>query len=299
MKENLQTEFLTRQYMISQDFEIYYYHDTVLPPPVNLHRHDYYELYFFLDGNVQMQIEDQSYSLKPGSFILIPPGVSHKCVIENMQIPYNRFVLWISQECFLRLEKTSPDYVFMLQYVKDNHTYIFQNDKITFNAIQSRIFRLIEEQRSTQFGHITQCTLCLKDLLLFLNRLVYNQQKPNPQALPVSLHENMIDYIKNHLEDNLSLEKLSQEFFVSKFHISHIFKEFYGVSIYRYITQKRLQACKEAIESGGRISELCHQFGFGDYSCFYRAFKKEYGISPKECQDMVFLEEKNIGPSKQ
>ncbi len=47
MKENLQTEFLTRQYMISQDFEIYYYHDKTLPPPVNLHRHNYYELYFF------------------------------------------------------------------------------------------------------------------------------------------------------------------------------------------------------------------------------------------------------------
>lgn len=241
-----------------------------------------------------MQIEDQNYPLKPGSFILIPPDVYHRSVIENMQIPYNRFVLWISQEYFRSLEKASPDYVYMLQYIKSNHTYIFHNGKITFNAIQSRIFRLIEEQRSTQFGHITQCTLCLKDLLLFLNRLIYDQQGPGTQSLPVSLHENIIDYIKNHLEDNLSLEQLSQEFFVSKFHISHIFKEFYGVSIYRYITQKRLQACKEAIESGGRISELCHQFGFGDYSCFYRAFKKEYGISPKECQDMIFLEPKNV-----
>lgn len=140
MKENLQTEFLTRQYMISQDFEIYYYHDKTLPPPVNLHRHNYYELYFFLDGNVQMQIEDQNYPLKPGSFILIPPDVYHRSVIENMQIPYNRFVLWISQEYFRSLEKASPDYVYMLQYIKNNHTYIFHNDKITFNAIQSRIF---------------------------------------------------------------------------------------------------------------------------------------------------------------
>ena len=42
MRKNLQTAFSTRQYMISQDFEIYYYNDLNLEK-VPLHSHDYYE----------------------------------------------------------------------------------------------------------------------------------------------------------------------------------------------------------------------------------------------------------------
>ena len=34
------------------------------------------------------------------------------------------------------------------------------------------------------------------------------------------------------------------------------------------------------------ITEVYHTYGFGDYSSFYRAFKKEYGISPKDFRDI-------------
>ena len=55
MKKNLQTAFSTRQYMRSKDFEIYYYSDLGLSP-VDSHSHDYYEFYFFLEGNVNISI---------------------------------------------------------------------------------------------------------------------------------------------------------------------------------------------------------------------------------------------------
>ncbi len=296
MKENLQTDFLTRQYMVSKDFEIYYYHNRTVPPPVKLHRHDYYEFYFFLEGNVQIQIQEQKYPLRPGDLIVIPPGYYHQSVIENMLLPYNRFVLWISREYFAQLASESADYLFLVEYVQQTNNHIFHNDRVTFNSIESRIFRLIEEQRSAQFGNVTQCRLCVRDLMLFLNRLAFEQLHPESQSTPETLYESVADYIENHLEDNLSLEKLAQEFYVSKFHISHVFKDYYGISIHRYITKKRLQACREAIESGGRISELCRRFGFGDYSSFYRSFKKEFGISPKDCQDMIFLNADNTHP---
>jgi AraC-like DNA-binding protein len=60
-----------------------------------------------------------------------------------------------------------------------------------------------------------------------------------------------------------------------------------GISIHQHIMKKRLHQCKEAIQSGENITKVYQQFGFGDYSGFYRAFKKEYGISPKDCQEMA------------
>ena len=78
---------------------------------------------------------------------------------------------------------------------------------------------------------------------------------------------------------------------MSKYHIAHVFKDNIGMSIHQYITKKRLNLCKEAISGGMSITDAYHRFGFGDYSSFYRAFKKEYGISPKDYRDMqIYLE---------
>ena len=58
MKKNLQTKFSSRQYMLSGDFEIYYYCDRELKK-VESHVHDYYEFYFFLEGDVSIEIEKE------------------------------------------------------------------------------------------------------------------------------------------------------------------------------------------------------------------------------------------------
>ena len=63
MKKKLQTPFNSRQYMMSSDFEVYYYNDYHLPL-VNIHSHDYYEYYFFMSGNVVMTINKEKYSIR-------------------------------------------------------------------------------------------------------------------------------------------------------------------------------------------------------------------------------------------
>ena len=123
-------------------------------------------------------------------------------------------------------------------------------------------------------------------LLLYLNRLIYERLHPHKTRTEESLYQNIATYIEEHLEEDLSLQKLAEEFFVSKYHIAHIFKDNLGLSIHQYITKKRLALCREAILGQMSITEAYHTFGFGDYSSFYRAFKKEYGISPKDFRDM-------------
>lgn len=53
MRKKLNTQFNTRQYMVSRDFEIYYYKDQHMKKVAN-HIHDYYEIYFFLEGDVSL-----------------------------------------------------------------------------------------------------------------------------------------------------------------------------------------------------------------------------------------------------
>ena len=135
MKKKLQTAFQTRQYMLSQDFELYYYEDRILPK-VDLHSHDYYEFYFFLEGDVQMQIGKTVFPVQIGDIMLIPPNLSHKPIIRSNDSPYRRFVFWISKDYCEHLLSFSPDFGYVMQYAQKHHTYIFHTDQITFNSVQ-------------------------------------------------------------------------------------------------------------------------------------------------------------------
>ena len=251
MAKNLQTKFSTRQYMLSRDFEIYYYNEPA-SEKVSIHSHDYYEFYFFLEGDVSIWIEGEQYPLKYGDMVLIPPGIKHMAMVHGNEIPYRRFVFWISVEYCNQLMEVSSSYGYLMQNVLVKKTYIFHNDLITFNTIQYRIFQLIEEIKSERFGKEAKVSLCVNDLL----------------------------------DEELSLEQLAGQFFVSKYHIAHIFKEQMGLSVHQYILKKRMQASKAAILGETSITDVYTMFGFKDYSSFYRAFKKEFGVSPKEYKEV-------------
>ena len=280
MKDNLRTDFQTRQYMTSDDFELFYYSDNNLTS-VNLHKHDYYEFYFFIEGDVRIQIENDIHTMKHGDFIIIPPNKYHKPFIRSNEKSYRRFVFWVSKKYVDSLISTYKEYNYMIDFVNENKMYLFSNDRITFNTLQSKIIKILDENRNNRFGKSAQLSLYVDDLLINLNKIIYNKNNTK-KVCSISIFDRITEYIEENLESDLSLDKLSEVFFVSKYHISHTFKENIGISIHQYITKKRLVLSRNYILSGLSINESYQLSGFGDYSSFYRAFKKEYGISPND-----------------
>ncbi len=287
MKKYLQMPFTTREHMLSKDFELFYYNDKHITP-LKEHHHNYYEFYFFLGGNVAISINKKKYSLQKGDMILLPPGVRHYITIHDPELAYQRFVFWITAEFADQLGLASKDYVYLLEHSRARSQYIYHFDTITFNTIQSKLFLLLEEIHFHHFGKEQKLSLSVKDLILHLNRVVYETNHPHARHEHQGLFEKLLDYINEHPEEDLSLERLAKLFFANKYHIAHLFKEKYGIPIHQYITKKRLALCKDALLNDEEITETCLLCGFSDYSSFYRAFKKEYGLSPKQYKNQHF-----------
>ena len=113
MRKKLNTQFNTRQYMVSRDFEIYYYKDQHMKKVAN-HIHDYYEIYFFLEGDVSLEIEKKEYPLQYGDVAVVPPGLEHHAVIHDESVPYKRFVFWITVDYLNRLMEDAKENIFSI-----------------------------------------------------------------------------------------------------------------------------------------------------------------------------------------
>ena len=89
-------------------------------------------------------------------------------------------------------------------------------------------------------------------------------------------------YIREHLTEDISLERLENEFYISRYHIVREFKKLTGETPHSYIVKSRLDLCRHYIEQGKSIREVYALGGFGGYNHFFRAFKKEYGVTPMQ-----------------
>ena len=276
--------------MVSSDFEVFYYSDRDFQT-LSPHAHDYYECYLFIEGDITIEIFPEKgreirHKLSPGDLMIVPPGILHHAIMDDPARNYRRFVFWISRECCGRLLDESVDYMYLFQKAEAFHQYIYHLPPAEYFQVESRFLRLLEEISVERYGSGVARHLCLCDLILTINRVIYDEEHKNSGNEELSLFQNILSYVESNLEGDLSLDDIAGRFYVSKYYISHLFKDTLGVSLHQYIIKKRLAECRNAITGGERITAVYERFGFRDYSSFFKAFRKEYGMSPREYQNL-------------
>ena len=129
-----------------------------------------------------------------------------------------------------------------------------------------------------------QAAVCGNTLQLLVQtaRARAGEHALRPQAERQELLDALLVYIENHLQDRITLADTARRFLVSESSVNQLFRKRMKVSFYRFVTQRRLIAAKVLLQDGLPAEQISAQVGFGDYSSFYRAFKREYGISPAE-----------------
>lgn len=256
---------------------------------MQLHSHAFYELLFCCNScDAEYLVGSQRYRLQEGDLIFVPPGVSHRPLLpEKMAEPYKRYVLWLSPE-FMDWYASLFTYPFT---EKQAQASMLRTDSATW-AHLGTLFRagVLEAERqadgweSVVVGNTIQ-------LLTHIKRATNMQATTSMQAEKPELLDRITAYIEQNYGRSLTIGEMSGKFYVSSSTISHLFRQKLGVSFYRYVTQRRLIAAKTLIEQGQLLESVASQTGFLDYSGFYRAFKQEYGITPrqyrKKCCDTI------------
>ena len=90
----------------------------------------------------------------------------------------------------------------------------------------------------------------------------------------------ILDFLNKNLTNRISIDELADKFYMSRYHLMHTFKEETGFTIGSYITTKRLLLARDMIRDGSSVSVACDACGFGSYSSFIRAYRKQFHSTP-------------------
>lgn len=240
------------------------------------HYHDFDKITIFLQGHVTYDIEGKSYALQPYDIVVVPRGQLHRPLIRKSAV-YERIIAYIAPS-FYGPYKNRCDFAHLFQL----HHGAVLRQSLASSDVYTTTCRL--RQAFSQTGAaatLLQETLFL-EFLLYLYRAC---QEHTVQAVKTGQShpkiQQLISYIQDHLAGDLSIPTIAKAMYMSPDYMMHLFKDETGSSLGNYITVKRLQRARYLIEQHVPLTTVCYDSGFKNYSTFYRAFKKQYHVSPK------------------
>lgn len=213
----------------------------------------------------------------------------HRPVIEE-NIPYERYVLWIYNSYLMNNSGINGfiQSINVIADAKNTHLVSFADNR--YEQLCGLLDKTLDNFNSCDdlSGYVAESCimLILDDLKKAFSEVDYAQYCGG------DIIRQVIAYLNKNYIVSPTLDELSAEFFISKYYLSHRFKEYTKTSIHNYIITKKINLAKELLKSGTSPQKVSEQCGFYNYSNFYKAFVERTGVSPREYVDRL----NNIDP---
>ena len=259
------------------------------------HYHDFHKILLFFSGDVDYFIEGITYRLEPRDILLIGAGDVHRPIIRSAA-PYERIILYVSSDFLVSCadDKYSLETCFQKQLPirSSGRTDIPQDKKTepfpvlrTSSASVPALFKLCEKLEASlsdrEYAAELYSRTLLLQFLIQLNRSFltdsfrYIETGSSNRKITEILH-----YINEHLDSDLSIDALSRQFFISRRYLMQIFQQETGYSIGKYINAKRLFWARDKIRHGMSLTDACFSSGFHHYSTFTRSYYRMFRTTP-------------------
>ena len=228
--------------------------------------HSYDEIVLFLEGNAQLISKNIQIRLTPGSVVLIPREQFHQFVVTDHD-SYTRCILGFGDV---------PQLQSLIRQVMTEVAVIPQPSAQVYS-----LFRTLTQAAQKDLPKPEQALLMQSAVA----QLLFSQKLSGEQAIrkyltasPVT--QKALGYIDENLAKELRLDIIAQAAGVSSSSLSHHFRKDLSISVYRYISEKRLSAVRQYMAQGIPLGAAAERSGFKDYSGFFRLYKSYYGECP-------------------
>lgn len=263
---------------LNEDYRLFHLRDSQALK-LDYHYHEFDKLVLLLSGRAAYHIEGRRYALQPLDILLVSRNLIH---LPEADQDYERMVLWIDRGFLARYSTPEADLSECFERTAQRGVHLLRPRGEERERWRAMFQRVEDACRDGAFGARLLADTCVLQLLVALNRAVpAAPEEPDAYRFDPKMEE-VTRYIRAHLEEELSIDRLAGTFFLSRYYLMHRFKEVYGCSIHQYIRQKRLQVAAEAIRRDVPVLKAAEDAGFRDYSVFLRAFRAAYGKSPRE-----------------
>ncbi len=272
MSENVLKTFYETEYI--------HYEHTIIKNPKNddfqLHTHkNELEILIFIRGNAEYRVEGEVYKLEPYDTIIASSNEMHR-VIHLSETDYERIVIMVKPDFFINNDCVEYNKIFYDRPIGCNNHISHKNTKNSdFCDCIERMEKYIKE--NTDNKSVVKGTFF--EMLYILNKCRNKPQFREPQSNKYI--QQVISYINEHLTENITLNNLSEIFFVNKSYLFRIFKKHTGYTVNKYITHKRILLVRELCAKNLSITQASIEAGFGNYSNFYKMYLNEVGTPPK------------------
>ncbi len=232
------------------------------------HYHNYFEVYYLLEGTCWYFIDKKSYHLTAGDIVFIPAGVIHKTSYET---PEHSRKLFLCDEYYL--PESAMSVLNSISCFAKSDEYTARIDEI-FAQIEKEYYSHDEFSRDAIRSLVSELLV----LICRASKISENKKEESP------LVEKAAKYIRSHYAEDITLADVASYCYVSKEHLSRTFKRETGFGFNEYLTAFRLKKAESLIKGMPkiRVSEVAVSCGFNDSNYFSKVYKKTYGRSPTE-----------------
>lgn len=261
--------------------------------PMNIDTSGCYKLFYFISGAKKFHIDNYIYDIEPGDLFFVNQREWHYFSQINEDDSHERIVVFIYPEFLKTLCTEQTDLCACFTHKADTleHKLRLQSkdcDKLTY---------LIHKFTSANgYGEDIFTMSIFLEMMVFLNRACQKYQQTQTEhpegrhshmTLAASLSQSkqvspILSYIDSHITEDLSLERISGQFYVTPSYLCRIFKNATGTTIHKYITAKRITLAKDLLTQGYSVTDACNRSGFKDYNGFLKSFVSAVGIAPKK-----------------
>lgn len=238
----------------------------------SLHAHEGFELLYIVEGRGSFFVEGREYPLAPHTAMIMRPGEVHRLLVDESS-PYERVCVMFRQEL---LQEIDPEGLLLVPFLRRG-----LGERNRYRIPCSEELLGLFEPSDTAGWEPGSLELTAQLFLLRCLFEIRSQQGVRKLAADPPPLEPVLSFINRHLGDELSLGAVAAQFYISPAQLNRQLKRSVGTTFWRYVLVKRLLLAKSLLLQGVPAGEASHRSGFGEYTAFYRAYKKQFGVSPR------------------